>query len=72
MSEFTCYNCKKTYLKKNNEQWNDFKAAKEMLTLYPETKNDPTGILCDPCNKKFIKWFSTLSDEEKKRMRENK
>lgn len=72
MSEFTCCKCNKTYPKRNDSEWNDFKAAEEMLTLYPETKNDPTGILCTPCNEKFKVWFSQFTDEEKKQMREKK
>lgn len=70
MSEFTCCNCKVTYKKVRNKRWNDFKAAEEMLTLYPETKNDPTDILCDDCNELFKKWFATLTEDEKKQMRE--
>lgn len=71
MSEFTCFKCKKTYPKRNDEEWNDFKAAEEMLMLYPETKNDPTEVLCDNCNEEFRLWFSKLTDEEKKEMRNN-
>lgn len=69
MSEFTCYKCNKTYQKINDEEWNAFKAAEEMLTLYPETKNDLTDILCDDCNELFKKWFNQLTDEEKTQMR---
>lgn len=54
MSEFTCYKCKITYPKRNDDKWNDFKAAEEMLTLYPETKNDPTEVLCDDCNEELM------------------
>jgi len=71
MSEFTCEKCKKTFKKINNKRWNDLKAAEEMLTLYPETKNDPTGILCTPRNNKFKKWFSQFTDEQKRQMRED-
>lgn len=70
MSEYTCCKCKNTYLKRNDDEWNDFKAAQEMLTLYPETKNDPTDILCDVCNEEFKIWFSKLSEKEKKKMRD--
>lgn len=70
MSEFTCFKCKNTYQKRRDEEWNDYKAAEEMLTLYPEAKNDPTDILCGYCNEEFKKWFSTLTEDEKKRMRE--
>ena len=66
MSEFTCSHCLKTYEK----TWSDYEASEEFLELYPECKNDPTGILCDDCNKKFKKWFSTLTTEEKKKIRE--
>ncbi len=69
MSEFTCFKCRNTYPKRNDDGWNDYKASEEVLTLYPETKNDPMGVLCDDCNEEFKKWFSTLSDEEKKAMR---
>lgn len=70
MSEFTCCKCKNTYQKCRDGTWDEFKAAEEMLSLYPETKNDPTDILCDDCNELFKKWFSTLSSEEKRKLRE--
>lgn len=70
MSEFTCCKCKNTYQKINDESWNEFKAAEEMLALYPEAKNDPTDIVCDDCNEEFKKWFATISNEEKIKMRE--
>lgn len=72
MSEYTCCKCNIVYRKPNNEKWNDLKAAEELLTLYPECKNDPTGILCNDCNELFKIWFSQFSDEEKKQMREQK
>lgn len=72
MSEFTCSICNKTYPKDNNDEWNDFKAAEEMLDIMPEAKNDPTDIVCDPCYKSFRKWFDKLSDEEKINMRNQK
>lgn len=71
MSEYTCFKCKQTFLTGDNEEWNSFKAAEEMLRLYPETKNDPTDVLCDDCNQEFVKWFATLTEEEKRKMREN-
>lgn len=69
MSEFTCCKCNQTFLKRNDEGWNDYKAAEEMLALYPESKNEPTGILCGDCNEEFKVWFSQFTDEEKKQMR---
>lgn len=70
MSEFTCIKCKITYKKINNEEWNEFKAAEELLTLYPEAKNDAVDVLCDVCVEEFRKWFATLSEEDKRKMRE--
>lgn len=69
MSEFTCCNCKVSYKKINSEDWNEFKAAEELLTLYPECKNDATESICDDCNVLFREWFSKLTDKEKESMR---
>lgn len=71
MSEFTCFKCNKTYKKFNDDSWNDLKAAEELLTLYPEAKNAPTAVLCDDCNEKFKKWFATLTEAQKKKMRDD-
>lgn len=71
MSEFTCYKCLQTFPKQNDKEWNEFEAAKEFLTLYPEAKNDPTDIVCDDCNNEFRRWFSTLTEEQKKLMRDS-
>lgn len=71
MVEFTCCHCKNTYETIRDETWDSFKAAKEMLDLMPEAKNDPTGILCDDCNEQFKVWFNQLTDEQKKQMRED-
>lgn len=71
MSEFTCFKCRETFKKKHDKNWNDFKAAEEMLSLYPEAKNDPTETLCGICNEAFQKWFATLTEEDKRRMRED-
>lgn len=71
MTEFTCCKCNRAYPKRNDDEWNDFKAAEELLALYPETKNDPTDVLCDDCNEYFKKWFSTLTEKEKKQMRDD-
>lgn len=71
MAEFTCFKCHVTFAKRNDAEWNDKKAAEEFLTLYPETKNDPTDILCDYCNDAFKIWFSQFTDEEKKKMRDD-
>lgn len=69
MIEFTCYICNNTYEEQRDEEWNSFKAGEEYITLYPEGKNDPSDILCDDCYQEFIKWFSKLTEDEKKKMR---
>lgn len=69
MREYICDLCKETYNLIRDDTWNSFKAAEEMLTMSPEAKNDPTGIICDSCHEEFKKWFSTLTEDEKKYMR---
>ena len=71
MSQFTCFKCKNTYDKRNDEEWNDYLATKELLDLYPETKNDPTDVICDDCNEEFKIWFAAFIEEEKKKMRDD-
>jgi len=66
---FTCYRCKITFEKMNNEEWNEDKAYEEFRTLYPEPKYDPVDVLCDYCNEEFKKWYSKLTEDEKKKMR---
>jgi hypothetical protein len=68
--EFQCSKCFGIFDKISDGTWNDFKAAEELLTNHPESKNDPTDILCDDCYELFKRWFATLTDEDKKRMRE--
>jgi hypothetical protein len=70
MSDYTCENCKKTYKKLDNKEWNDLKAAEEYLNLYSEGKNDWISILCDDCNEEFLKWFKSLSKEQKQQLRD--
>ena len=67
MSDFTCAICTGTFPKKNDNEWNDFKAADEMLTLTPRCKNHPTDSICDDCfHNIFLPWFNKLTDEEKR------
>jgi len=59
-----------TYEKIRDETWNEKKAAEEYLDLHPEAKNDATGIVCDNCFQEYKKWLLTLTDEDKRKMRE--
>lgn len=70
MSEFTCCKCNRTYPKRNDEEWNDFKANEELINLYPECKNDSVDLLCGECNELFKTWFSSLTEKEKIKIRE--
>ncbi len=71
MSEFTCSKCLHTFNKTRDGSWDDKKAAEEFLTNHPECKNDPTEILCDDCHILFLEWFATLTEEQKKKMRQD-
>jgi hypothetical protein len=68
--KFECSLCHGVFNKLNNEDWNSFKSAEEFLMLYPECKNDRTDIVCDDCYKEFKKWFATLTEEDKRKIRE--
>lgn len=58
MSEFTCALCHRTFKQKRDEEWNAFKAAEEMLNLTPESKNEPTEIICDYCfHDYYLPWL---------------
>ena len=70
MSEYTCAICHEIYPLKLDSEWNHAKAAEEYLELHPELKNDATEISCDDCFQKYKAWLSTLTDEQKRIMRE--
>jgi hypothetical protein len=65
MSEFTCYLCNNTYKAQNDEELNIFKAGETSIKLFPEGKNYFTEIVCKKCHQKFIKWFYTLTEEQR-------
>jgi len=69
MSEFTCYLCTNTYEAQNDEEWNSFKAGETFIKLFPDGKNDFTEIVCEECHQEFMRWFYTLTEEQKARMR---
>ena len=70
MPKFTCAVCEVTYEKLNKYEWNDDKAWQEHALLFPEAKNDPVDVVCNVCFKEFMRWFSKLTDVEKRKMRE--
>lgn len=70
MSEFTCAICHETFEKIRDGSWSEKDAVEEFLDNFPEGKNDETASLCDYCYLAFKRWFSTISPEEKKRMRD--
>ena len=71
MSEFTCALCQNIYTKKNDDEWNDKKAAEEFLELTPECRNDATAIICDDCFVVYKEWLANQTDEDKRKMRED-
>lgn len=70
MDEFTCTVCKETFIKQNDAGWNEKKAREAYLDLHDETcfVQEETVIMCEPCGTKYYDWFSSLSEEEKKKI----
>lgn len=69
---FTCYLCKRTFNKQNDEEWNDAKKLEEMLTLHPECKDHSYDSVCDNCFQMIEEWLSTLTDEQKRQILDSK
>lgn len=68
MNEFTCDNCKQTFMK----AWSDEDAKKEYDASPWNLPEDDIGIICDDCFQEFKTWFSLLSEEEHKRIKAGK
>ncbi len=65
---FTCFKCKKIYEYQHNDIWSEQDAIKEYENNYPESNGHEVNVLCNACHIEFKKWFSTLSEEQKKKM----
>ena len=65
MNEFTCEKCQQTFIK----GWSDEAAEKEFSNAPYNVAGDDRGLICDDCFKKFQKWFSTLTPDDHKKIR---
>lgn len=45
-----------------------YEMAKEQLELNPETKNDKTVEICDPCFKIYKSWSDSMTEEKRLKM----
>lgn len=72
MNKYTCAVCYEVYEFVENEKWNDLKATQEFLEVHPEyaNTNEVLEIVCDDCYQQYRAWLDTLSEDEKKKMRE--
>lgn len=66
MSKYTCSNCNETYEKIRSDE----DCHNEMVYIMPESEHDNIDILCDDCYRDFMEWFKTLSEEQKRNMRD--
>ena len=62
-----CANCKKTFCtettqKEELKEWEDFKENNTFI----QKESQPMVTICDDCHQIFMKWFNSLSDEEKR------
>jgi hypothetical protein len=65
MTEFTCDNCRDTFIK----NWTDAEAKKELNESPWNIPGDEICILCDNCFEIFQKWFASLTPEEHEKIR---
>ncbi len=63
---YTCEQCKNTYTKIRSDE----DCMKEMMEIMPEAADDEIAVLCDECWIDFMRWFKSLSVEQKMKMRD--
>lgn len=65
---FTCEMCGGTFI----STWSDDEARREAIsirTIEPTDLPASLAAVCTPCHAAFMKWFETLSDEDRARIR---
>jgi hypothetical protein len=65
MNDFKCEKCNQTFLKK----YSDEKAEKEYASAPYNVLGHERAVICDKCFIAFKKWFSTLNEEQHKKIR---
>jgi hypothetical protein len=65
MKEFTCEYCLRTFKKGKS----DAEAMKEYASAPWNVPNDDIGVLCEYCFQEFKQWFSSLSEEQRRKIR---
>jgi len=67
MKTYTCEICYETY----ESDRSDEECWAELYELIPEDIVHDTGVVCDDCYIEFMEWFTALTEEEKKKLRED-
>jgi hypothetical protein len=66
MNDFTCEKCQKTFTK----GWTKEEAEKEYSVAPWNVRGDDRGLICDDCFQEFKEWFSKLTPEDHRRIRD--
>ncbi len=65
--KFHCEHCHESFIKITDDR----EALKEFYDIHhPSIYKSPIGHLCDDCHILFMKWFQSLTEEQKFAMRE--
>lgn len=67
VKEYTCDMCGVTYLRSRSDE----ECWKEYNEIMPEAEHDEISVVCDYCWQDFMEWFKTLSQEQKKKIRDD-
>lgn len=70
-TSFQCQICKGVFDYRPDHEWSEQDAIEEFKRKYPEDQNHDCGVLCDDCYVQVEKWISTLSPEQKRKMKED-
>lgn len=67
MSKYTCEICEESYERERSDE----ECLKEVAEIMPETIHDEMAIICDDCWIEAMEWYKTLTEAQKKKMRED-
>lgn len=69
-NQFQCDHCKRIINKLDENLWSEKQRIAEHIDRFGfDPDMVETADLCDDCDKEFMAWFNTLSEEERKKMK---
>ena len=55
MKSLRCEHCGEEFVSRDDERWNDDKAAAELEQNFPGTPVEECAVICDDCYKKIMR-----------------